>query len=150
MRNPVELWRANRSPLREMQQQMDRLFEEFSSWPTLETVSTAGGAISPKCNVTEDSGNYYIKFEIPGIKKDQIKVELNNNILSVSAERKEENRKEDEKQYLAEFSYGSYFRSMTLPTTVDDKKIEATFDNGILSLRLPKAEVSKAKQIAIH
>lgn len=148
MRNPIELWRGNRNPLREMQHQMDRLFEEFSAWPSLE--SQASGTISPKCNVSEDANNYYVKFEIPGIKKDQIKVELNSNILSVSAERKEESKKEDEKQYFAEFSYGSYFRSMTLPTSVDEKKVDASFDNGVLSLRLPKIEGAKSKQIAIH
>lgn len=148
MRNPVELWRGGRSPLREMQQQMDRLFEEFSAWPSLE--SQASGTISPKCNVSEDASNYYIKFEIPGIRKDQIKVELNNNILSVSAERREETKREEEKQYSSEFSYGSYFRSMTLPTTVDEKKVDATFENGVLSLRLPKVEGAKTKQIAIH
>lgn len=148
MRNPIELWRAGRSPLREMQHQMDRLFEEFSAWPSLESQAT--GTISPRCNVSEDAANYYVKFEIPGIKKDQIKVELNNNVLSVSAEKKEESKKEDEKQYFAEFSYGSYFRSMTLPTTVDEKKVDASFENGVLSLRLPKIEGAKAKQIAIH
>ena len=77
-------------------------------------------------------------------------MELNNNILSVSAERKEETKREDEKQYFSEFSYGSYFRSMTLPSAVDEKKVDASFENGVLSLRLPKTETTKAKQIAIH
>lgn len=148
MKNPIELWRGSRNPFREMQHQMDRLFDEFSNWPAAET--TVAGAINPRCNVSEDAGNYYVKFEIPGISKDQIKVELNNNVLSVSAERKEEKKREDEKQYYSEFSYGSYYRSMTLPTAVDEKKVDANFENGVLSLKLPKIEGSKAKQIAIH
>lgn len=150
MKNPLETWRGSRSPFREMQQQIDRLFEEFSTWqPSVVDLSTSG-AINPRCNMSEDSANYYLKVEMPGIAKDQIKVELNNNILSISAERKEETRKEDEKQYYAEFSHGSYYRAMTLPNAVDEKKIEATFENGILSLKVPKSEASKPKQIAIH
>lgn len=151
MKNPIETWRASRNPLREMQHQIDRLFEEFSAWPSTTDLALTGGALSPRCRLTEDSSNYYVKFEIPGISKDQIKVELNNNVLSVSAERKEEKKRESEKQYYSEFSYGSYFRSMTMPTPVDEKKVEANFENGVLSLTLPKVEGgSKAKQIAIH
>lgn len=149
MRNPIDVWRGGRNPFREMQQQMDRLFEEFSSWPSgLEAQSS--GVISPRSHVSEDAANYYVKFEIPGIKKDQIKVELTNNTLSVSAERKEETKRDDEKQHFSEIAYGSYYRSMTLPTAVDEKKIDASFENGVLSLRLPKIEGAKAKQIAIH
>lgn len=148
MRNPMDLWRGTRSPLREMQQQMDRLFDEFAALPALE--SQVPGAINPRCNVSEDASNYYFKFEIPGINKDQIKVELNNNVLSVSAERKEEKKRGDEKQSYSEFSYGSYYRSMSLPTAVDEKNVDASFENGILSLTLPKVEGSKGKQIEIH
>lgn len=149
MRNPIDVWRGGRNPFREMQQQMDRLFEEFSSWPSaLETQSS--GVISPRSHVSEDAGNYYVKFEIPGIKKDQIKVEVTNNTLSVSAERKEETKRDDEKQHFSEIAYGSYFRSMTLPTSIDEKKVDASFENGVLTLKLPKIEGAKAKQIAIH
>ena len=148
MRSPIEIWRGSRSPLREMQQQMDRLFDEFAAWPAIE--STVPGAVHPRCNVSEDANTIYVKFDIPGISKENIKVELNNNILSVTADRKEEKRREDEKQYYAEISSGTYFRSMSLPAPVDEKKVEATFENGVLSLKLPKIEAGKAKQIAIH
>lgn len=148
MRNPLETWRASRSPLREIQQQMDRLMEEFAAWPVSEFQPT--GSIAPRCNMSEDSGHYYINVEMPGISKDQIKVELNNNILSISAERKEEKKHEDEKQYYSEFSYGSFYRAMTLPSQVDEKKIDATFENGVLHLKVSKSEATKSKQIAIH
>lgn len=146
MRNPIE--RRGRSPLREMQKEIDRIFEEFSPWQMSE-VGTSG-AINPRCDMTEDSNNYFLKFEMPGIPKDKIKVELNNNILVVTAEKTEEKKKEDQRKYYSEVSYGSYYRSMTLPTQVDEKKIEANFENGVLSLRLPKTEGTKAKQIPIH
>lgn len=151
MRNPIEQWRSH-SPLREMQKQidrLDRLFEEFTPFaPTAEFGLT--GAVNPRCDMSEDTNSYLLKFEMPGIPKDQIKVELTNNVLVVSAERKEEKKKEEERKYYSEFSYGSYYRSMTLPTQVDEKKIEASFENGVLSVRIPKVEGTKPKQIPIH
>ncbi len=151
MKNPMETWRSNRSPLREMQQQIDRLFDEFSAWPKTSELGMSDGSLSPKCQMTEDTANYYVRFEIPGISKDQIKVEYSNNILTVSAERKEEHSRDEEKQHYSEFSYGSYYRSMRVPNAVDEKKIEAAFKNGVLSLTLPKtAEGNRTKQIAIQ
>lgn len=149
MKNPIEQWRSH-SPLREMQKQIDRLFEEFPHFPAPTSEFGLSGAVNPRCDMTEDANNYFLKFEMPGIPKDQIKVEVNNNVLVVSAERKEEKKKEDERKYYSEFSYGSYYRSMALPTLVDDKKIEASFENGVLSLKLPKTEGTKAKQIPVH
>lgn len=147
MRNPIER-RSSRNPLREMQKEIDRLFEEFSPWQMSEVSSS--GAINPRVDMTEDTNNYFLKFEMPGIPKDKIKVELNNNVLVVSAEKTEEKKKEEQRKFYSEVSYGSYYRSMTLPTQVDEKKIEASFENGVLSLRLPKTEGTKAKQIPIH
>lgn len=151
MKNPIEQWRSH-SPLREMQKQIDRLdriFEEFTPWTGASEFGMAG-TINPRCDMTEDTNNYFLKFEIPGIPKDNIKVEVNNNVLVVSAERKEEKKKEEERKYYSEFSYGSYYRAMTLPTAVDEKKIDASYENGVLSVRLPKIEGTKAKQIPIH
>jgi HSP20 family protein len=148
MRNPLETWRGARSPFREIQQQMDRLMEEFSAWPVVELQPT--DVITPRCNMSEDAGHYFLNIDMPGIAKDQIKVELNNNVLSVSAERKEEKKHEDEKKYYSEISFGSFYRAMTLPLAVDEKKIEAKFENGVLHLTVPKIETGKAKQIAIH
>lgn len=151
MRNPIEQWRSH-SPLREMQKQidrLDRLFEEFTPFGATAELGLTG-AVHPRCDMTEDNSNYFLRFEMPGIPKDQIKVELSNNILVVSAERKEEKKKEEERKYYSEFSYGSYYRSMTLPTQVDEKKIEASYENGVLSVRIPKVEGTKAKQIPIH
>lgn len=152
MRNSLESWRSTRnSPLREMQAQIDHLFDEFSTWPKFSESSLTEGSLCPRCQMTEDAANYYVKFEIPGISKDQIKVELSNNILTVSAERKEEKSENGEKSHYSEFSYGSYERSMRVPHAVDDKKIQANFRDGVLSLTLPKTgEGSTPKQIAIQ
>jgi HSP20 family protein len=158
MRNPLEAWRGGRSPFRELQNDMQRfqskmeqLFEEMAplsiaSIPSAEAMET----FNPRCDVSEDKANYYLKFDIPGVSKDQIKVELANNTLTVSAERKEERKKEDQKKYLSEVFYGSYVRSFTLPNIVKESKIEAHFENGVLTLTIPKTEVTQTKQIAVH
>ncbi|MGZ3774088.1 MAG: Hsp20/alpha crystallin family protein [Pseudobdellovibrionaceae bacterium] len=151
MKNPIDQWRSH-SPLREMQRQidrLDRLFEEFSPLGRTADVGLTG-AVHPRCDMTEDANNYFLKFEMPGVPKENIKVEVNNNSLVVSAERKEETKKEEERKYYSEFSYGSYFRSLTLPMQVDEKKIEASYENGVLSVKIPKVEGTKAKQIPIH
>lgn len=151
MRNPIEQWRSH-SPLREMQKQidrLDRLFEDFTPFSATTEIGLTG-AIHPRCDMTEDANNYFLKFEIPGIPKENIKVEVTNNMLVVSAERKEEKKKEEERKYYSEFSYGSYYRSITLPMQVDEKKIEASYENGVLSVKVPKTEGVKAKQIPIH
>ncbi|MGZ3769292.1 MAG: Hsp20/alpha crystallin family protein [Bdellovibrio sp.] len=149
MKNPIEQWRSH-SPLREMQRQIDRLFEEFSNFPAQTSELGLSGAINPRCDMTEDANNYFLKFEMPGVPKDKVKVEVNNNVLVVSAERKEEKKKEDERKYYSEFSYGSYYRTLSLPTQVEEKKIEANFENGVLSIKIPKVEGTKPKQIPIH
>lgn len=155
MRNPLELWRESRSPFRElqseiqrMQSRMEHLFDDFTprSIQSLEGVT----AFNPLCDIIEDQNNYYLKFDIPGVSKDQVKVELADNTLTVTAERKEEKRKYSLRSYLAEISYGKYIRSFTLPNVVNEKKIIAQFEDGVLSLTVPKEEATQPQQIAIH
>ena len=135
------------SPLREfsrMQSAMDHLFDDYYA-PASRSSSLASYA--PKCEVTEDKSNYYVKFDLPGMPKDQIKIDLQDGQLTVSGERKEEKR--DEKKKYTEMSYGSFLRSFTLPTPVDSEKVQASYDNGVLSITVAKAENSKARQITI-
>jgi len=82
--------------------------------------------------------------------KDQVKVEVNNDQLTVHAERKDEKQSENNKKYLSEVYYGSYTRSFTLPTAMDEKKIDAKFENGILTITVLKTEALKAKQIPVQ
>lgn len=110
-----------------------------------------------KPDLEEDKDKYYLKFDLPGITKDQIKVELNDNVLTVSAERKsfeEKGEKPDAKgkrhRFFSELSYGSFSRSLTLPGVVDQKQVEAAYENGVLTVTVPKARSSEPKQIAIH
>lgn len=149
MKNPLQAWKENSNPFRElaqMQRSMERLFEDLT--PLQNELSAS---FNPRCEVTDDKNNYYLKFDLPGMTKDQIKVELNNNVLTVSAERKEEKEtKEPKKQYVSELFYGSYVRSFTLPNDIDEKKVDAKYEEGVLKLTIPKNGKTQAKQIAIQ
>lgn len=132
---------------------MNSMFEKMlESWPEVRPLRTLGENFdfSPSCEVTEDDHNYLLKFDLPGVPKDQVKIELNDNQLTVSATRSEEKKKDTKATHLSEICYGSYTRTFSLPSAVDDKKVDARFENGVLSVTVPKTEASKAKQISIH
>ncbi len=149
MRSPLQVWKENHNPFRElaqMQRSMERLFEDLT--PRQSELTTS---FNPKCEVTDDKTNYYFKFDLPGVPKDQIKVELNNNVLTVSAERKEEKEtNESKKHYVSELFYGSYLRSFTLPNDIDEKKVDAKYEDGVLKLTIPKNGKAQSKQIAVQ
>jgi HSP20 family protein len=141
-RNGAEPLRA----LSRLQNEFDRLFQELSEGKS----DFAMTAFKPSCEIREDKSTYTLKFDMPGVKKEDVKLELEGNQLTVSAERQEEKTTEDKKSGYSEISYGSYQRSMTLPSAVDEKKADAKFENGVLTLTLPKVQPSNAKQIAIQ
>ncbi|MGE4133813.1 MAG: Hsp20/alpha crystallin family protein [Bdellovibrionales bacterium] len=147
--NLPSLLRRGTEPYRmltRLQSDFDRLFEDLAvAEPRL-----IGPEFSPTCELSEDKSNYVMTFDMPGVKKEDVKIELDGNRLMVSAERREEKKTEDKKRRYSEVSYGSYQRTCTLPSAVDDKKVDAKFENGVLTLTMPKTESSKAKQIAVH
>ncbi len=99
----------------------------------------------PAANVIEKEGAFEVEFAVPGMKKEDFKIGLENNVLTVSAE-KEQQKEEKEKNYTRkEFAYGSFTRSFSLPKTVDTEKITAAYDNGVLTVSLPKKEEAKTE-----
>ena len=102
----------------------------------------------PRLDVFEQKDNLVMRTELPGIKKEDIDISLENDYLTVKAE-KEEEMPEDTTYYSSERCFGSYLRSVELPFPVNGDKISATFENGLLEIRLPKAEEAKAKHIEI-
>lgn len=102
----------------------------------------------PATDVMETKDDYVFKLEVPGLSKDDIKVEFNNNILSISGEKKKDDYKDEQCHRVESFS-GSFSRSFTLPKNTDGEKIAAKMKDGILELRISKAEEKKARTIAI-
>lgn len=152
MSSPLELWKgpwgATSREFNRMQSMMDRFFDDLSE--TRRRYGDVSTNFAPACELIEEGNQYLFKFDLPGIPKDQVKVELVNNQLTVSAERKEEKKKDTKSTHLSEVYYGSFLRSFTLPVAVDEKKADAKFDNGVLTVAIPKMEAIKPKQIEVH
>ncbi|MEJ2195369.1 MAG: Hsp20/alpha crystallin family protein [Ignavibacteriaceae bacterium] len=103
----------------------------------------------PLTDVAEDNDNYYLKADLPGIKKDDVKISYTNGNLSISGERAQEKESKDKQYHRIERSYGKYYRSFRLPEKIKEDKINAEFKDGQLNVTIPKAEEVKPKEIAI-
>ncbi|MCC6370627.1 MAG: Hsp20/alpha crystallin family protein [Bacteroidia bacterium] len=106
----------------------------------------------PWVNIKERTGDYNIDLAVPGMDKKDFKVEVENDLLTISGESKEEINEENEKLTRREFHYGTFKRSFTLPETSDAEKISATYNNGVLTILVAKKELAKAnpkKEIVI-
>ena len=128
-----------------MLDEMDRFAKEMSdAWRPF----TLEHSLAPNTDVYEEKDQLVMKTELPGIDKKDLDISLEGDRLTIKAEKKEE-VKEDATHHTRERYYGQYFRSVTLPYPVKESEIAATFDNGVLELRLTKAEEVKAKKIEI-
>ncbi len=106
----------------------------------------------PAVNIKETEDDFQVSVAVPGFKKDDFNIELDNNILTISSEKEMENEVEGEKYTRREFSYQSFKRTFTLPELVDEEKISAKYENGILNVVIPKKEEAKpkpARQISV-
>jgi len=104
----------------------------------------------PSANVKEKDDKFEIELAVPGFDKEQVKVELNDKVLTISSEREEHNEEKEEKYSRREFRYSSFSRSFRLPENIQEGEIKANFKNGILTIEVPKAiEVKKVKSIEI-
>ncbi len=129
-----------------MQQEMNRLFDEFFGERRQEM---AEGAWLPVVDVSETGTEIVVKAELPGMSKDDIELDLQDNVLTLKGEKKQEKKEEKESFHRVERSYGSFSRSFTLPVGVDSEKVQATFKDGVLVITLPKVEEAKQKKIEI-
>jgi HSP20 family protein len=122
-------------------------FDDFSlnEFPSLFSSNFNTGISLPKVNIKEVSDAFIVEMAVPGLKKSDFEINLENNILSISAELKEEQENQDEGYTRREFGYSSFKRTFTLPETVDDSKINASYNEGILFVQLPKKEEAKQK-----
>jgi HSP20 family protein len=99
----------------------------------------------PGVNIIENDESYRLELAAPGLSKEDFKINIENDVLTISAEKKIENTEKTEKFTRKEFSYGSFFRSFTLPEMVNAEQISAKYENGIMAIVLPKKEEAKPK-----
>ncbi len=128
---------------------LDRFFDSFlrGDYGTEDPLFPA--VWTPAADIIERDDAYLVKLELPGVKKNEVKITIENNILTVSGEKKQENELKDKEHYRFERMHGAFRRSFTLPSTVKGEKIEAVYEDGILTISLPKAEEAKPKAIEI-
>jgi HSP20 family protein len=126
------------------------LDDAFSSWPfqSQENGSLTSSWI-PACDVFEDQDAVKIVAEVPGVRPEDVKISLENNLLTIRGEKRQQAEEKTERVHRYERSYGSFERAFSLPTTVDPDKIAATYTNGILTVTIPKAERARPREIPV-
>ena len=135
-----------------MARRLNRLFDEaFQAqlWPR-EDGGSITGAWSPPVDVFEEKDSLRIMAELPGVKADEVKISLENNVLTIRGEKKQTAEEHTERVHRYERCYGVFERSFTVPTTIDADHIKAAYEDGVLTLTLPKVEKAKPRQISVE
>ena len=132
-----------------MQREINRMFDNFFRGGTVDDGSFGTSLWTPAVDVAEYVDGYQVKVELPGVRKEDVKITMQENILTIHGEKKQEKESQGSSCHRVERSYGSFQRSFTLPTGVKHDKIEASHKDGILTITLPKAEEAKPKQIEV-
>jgi len=130
--------------LSEIQDEVNRLFDT-----SLQRRTGWEGFFTPAVDLVEEKDRLTLKADLPGLTKDDVSVSVQDNYLTIKGEKKHEAETKDANRYLSERVYGQFTRTIELPTTVDAKKIEARFKDGVLQVTLPKTEEAKPKQIEV-
>jgi HSP20 family protein len=136
--------------LENIQKQMNQLFDfSLSRGPGGDT-TLLGGQWAPAVDVYDSKDNLLVKADLPGLTKDEIEVSIQENHLVLKGEKKKDHEIKEENYFKTERYYGSFFRTIPLPSEIDAAKVEAKYQDGVLTLTLPKKEEAKPKQITIN
>lgn len=127
--------------------ELDRVLVQ--SYPANRTANPVAGQWTPKVDLSEDQTNYYVAFEIPGMPKDAVKIQVENGLLKVSGEKKAPEMQEGLTYHRSERLYGNFERTFKLGDRINVEKINAAFQDGILTITLPKAEKAMPREIKI-
>jgi HSP20 family protein len=139
-------------PVRELtslESEMNRLFNTFFDTPTPGN-GGAGRRWIPAMDLVETDEHFVLKADLPGLAEDDVNIEVEDNVLTVSGERKAEHEDKREGYVRVERSYGAFRRSLTLPEGIDPEAVTANFDKGVLEVRIPKPEERKPRKVAIQ
>jgi HSP20 family protein len=129
-----------------LQREIDRMFDRFK---TGNSDDTSLKTWTPSVDIIEKENDFHIKVELPGVDKKDVKITVQDDVLIIKGEKKMESEKKGENYHRVERCYGAFQRSFSLPHTVAADKIDASYDNGILTISLPKVEEAKPKEIEV-
>jgi HSP20 family protein len=138
-------------PFRELEEMSDRLNRAFVR-PAVRNGGKEHLTVAdwvPTVDISESEGEYLIKAELPEVKKEDVKVSVEDGVLTLSGERRQEKEEKGKKYHRVERSYGSFVRSFSLPESVDESGVKAEYKDGVLNLHLPKTEKVKPKSIEV-
>ena len=146
--NTLTVW----NPFRELDEVQNRLSSFFGG--SFNRSGNGNGGLkladwSPQVDITEDDKEYLVKADLPEIKKDEVKVTVENGVLSISGERKSEKEEKTKKHHRIERSYGSFERTFTMPEDADASKMKAEFKEGVLRVHMPKNPAAQPKKIDV-
>ena len=148
----IERWRPW-DELREMERMMDEMMRRpLPAWRrplTWWRVPTEEMAWTPTVEMYEKDDKFVVRAELPGMKKEELDISVLGDTLTIKGERKAKSEVKDEDYYRCELCYGKFSRSVALPAAVDAKKVEASYENGILEITLPKVEEAKPKKVEV-
>lgn len=134
--------------LRRFQREMDSLFGQYFDGPSANAPKDANW--TPRVDVRESEHAFVVHLDLPGMKKEDFQIDYHEGTLSVSGERKVDDKREGEAFVRIERSYGTFYRAFTLAKTINPEGIEATYQDGVLTLMLPKAEEVKPRRISVN
>lgn len=140
------------SPLRDVlgvRDEMDRLLDEFYG-RTVSSGEKFEGDWTPVMDISDSNGDIVASMELPGLKTDDIKVSVEDDVLTVTGEKKQQESQSGDNWRRVERTYGYFKRSVKLPAPVDADKVKAAYKDGVLTISMPKIESKKAKEIPIH
>jgi HSP20 family protein len=143
---PITRW----DPFRDVVTLQNRLNSLFQDYNRGEGEPVAAASFIPPVDIYEDDRQIVLKLEVPGMKQEDLDIQLENNNLTVRGERKFENEEKEENFHRIERRYGSFYRAFTIPNTVNADSVKADYDAGVLRIQLEKRPEAKPKQIKVE
>jgi HSP20 family protein len=132
-----------------LQQEVNRLFGTFFDAPAGPGNGIGARRWIPAMDLVEEGEEYVLRADLPGVREEDVKVELDDDVLTISGERRSEHEERRDGYHRIERASGSFSRSLTVPDGVDPERVQARFDNGVLEVRVPKPEQRKPRRVAI-
>jgi HSP20 family protein len=136
---------SGEDPFSSMRREMDRLFDDMTKGMSLARPAFGMGIMQPRVDVKETDKGIEVHAELPGVDEKDVEVSFADGMLTIRGEKKQDREEKEKGYYLMERSYGSFMRQIPMPLDVDEDKVEAKFDKGVLSVVLPKSPRAEAK-----
>ena len=147
----TSLSRTRDRNLNDLQREIDRVFGRFFPSRKGDGESQSRQAVwAPRTDLVETEDGYRLHLDVPGLSKEDLNINYKDNQLTVSGERTSDRTDEDEEYVRVERSFGQFYRAFTLPRTVNAEDITASYENGVLTIRVPKTEKEQSRQIEIQ